>query len=145
MFDLEGTAHRITDYLVKDVHLNTSESAKIEYGLSLFMGIAIELVLTTSISALFGTAFDTFLIMVSALFLRVFTGGAHCSSYRRCLVFTLVIFIGLSFPVKVLAAHTGYTCIVPVIAGLALQAFMASPIGQKIILGSDRIMQRFGI
>lgn len=145
MFDLESTAHRLTNNLIKDVQQDVDQRAKIEYGLSLFLGVAIELIITVGISALFGTALYTILIMLSSLFLRTFTGGAHCSSYRRCVVFTIIVFVGLSFPVRAIAVQTEFSYIIPVIAGLGIQAFMVSPLGRRAILGSDKIMQRFGI
>ncbi|MGI6317690.1 MAG: accessory gene regulator B family protein [Dethiobacteria bacterium] len=52
-------------------------------GLSIVLGITIELALTLLVSSLFGTAIYTAMIMLSALFLRFFTGGAHCSSFNR--------------------------------------------------------------
>ncbi|MHB1654732.1 MAG: accessory gene regulator B family protein, partial [Desulfitobacteriaceae bacterium] len=103
-FDLESTAHRRASRLLKDAPFDTVQKAKVEYGLSLLLGVATELVLTVAVSTVFGTALYTLLIMLSALSLRIFTGGAHCSSFRRCSVFTMVYFIGLSFPVKALAA-----------------------------------------
>ncbi len=145
MFELEVAAHRLANYLTKDVEIDTVQKAKIEYGLSLFLGVAIELIFTVGVSALLGTAVYTLLMMLSALFLRILIGGAHCSSYRRCLVFTMIIFIGLSIPVKYLALNGGYIYLVPVFAGIALQALMASPLGKKVVLTSDKIMLKIGI
>lgn len=194
MFDLESTAHRLAVLLLTDLPFDTNQKAKAEYALSLLLGVATELVLTVTVSALFGTALVTLIIMLSALSLRVFTGGAHCSSFRRCLVFTMVNFIGLSFPVKasvnnwefkglmwaslllvilalpfiwktqrftlfvwticaslpicgMLSANgiTWRILTLPVAAGLVLQSIMLSPLGQKVVLRSDKIMQRIGI
>lgn len=100
MFDLERVANGLTNNLLKDVQLDTVQRAKVEYGLSLLLGVATELILTVGVSLFFGTAIYTLLIMLSALSLRIFTGGAHCSSFRRCSVFTLVVFSGMSFLVK---------------------------------------------
>ena len=194
MFDLESTAHRLAMHILTDLPFNTDQKAKAEYALSLLLGVATELVLTVAVSALFGTALDTLIIMLSALSLRFFTGGAHCSSFRRCSVFTMVCFIGLSFPVKASVANWEFkrlmwaslllvimtipliwkpqylTLLVwticacfpilgmlsdtetvwriltlPVATGLILQSIMLSPMGQKVVLRSDKIMQRIGI
>ncbi|GAB6173863.1 accessory gene regulator B family protein [Paradesulfitobacterium aromaticivorans] len=194
MFDLESTAHRLTGHLLKNTPIEPVQKAKVEYGLSLLLGVGTELVLTVAVSALFGTALYTLIIMLSALSLRLFTGGAHCSSFRRCFVLTMVYFIGLSFLVKAASTNmefkvlmwismlfvlvampfiwkpkrftlliwmicaslpiiglltdpgTGWRILtLPVAAGLAFQAFMLSTPGRKIVLQSDRIMQRLGI
>ena len=105
MFNLENTAHRLAIHLLADLPFDTNQKAKAEYALSLLLGVATELVLTIALSTLFGTALDTLIIMLSALSLRLFTGGAHCSSFRRCSVFTMVCFIGLSIPVKALVTN----------------------------------------
>lgn len=194
MFNLENTAHRLAISLLTDLPFDTDQRAKVEYALALLLGVATELVLTVVVSALLGTALDTLIIMLSALSLRLFTGGAHCSSFRRCSVFTMVCFIGLSFPVKATVTNCEFKGLMwvslllvilalpfiwkpqrltlfvwticaslpiwgmlsdtetawriltlPVAAGLVLQSFMLSPLGQKVVLRSDKILQRIGI
>lgn len=194
MFDLENTAHRLTGQLLKNTPLEPAQKAKVEYGLSLLLGIGTELVLTVAVSVLFGTALYTLIIMLSALSLRIFTGGAHCSSFRRCSVFTMVYFIGLSLLVKTASINMEIKILMvisviivllalpfiwkpklyplliwitysslpiigllngpgafwriltlPLAVGLAFQAIMLSTLGKKIVLKSDRIMQRIGI
>ncbi|MDI6916119.1 MAG: accessory gene regulator B family protein, partial [Desulfitobacteriaceae bacterium] len=124
MFDLESTAHRLANRLLKDVPFDTFQKAKVEYGLSLVLGVVTELVLTVAVSAVFGTALYTLIIMMSALSLRLFTGGAHCSSFRRCSVFTMVYFIGLSFPVKAAATRMDFLALMWVSLFLILVALL---------------------
>lgn len=194
MFNLESTAHRLAISLLTDLPFDINQRAKVEYALALLLGVATELVLTVAVSAIFGTALDTLIIMLSALSLRLFTGGAHCSSFRRCSVFTMVCFIGLSFPVKASVTNCEYKDLMwvslllvimallfiwkpqrstlfvwticaslpilgmisdteiawrimtlPVAGGLVLQSFMLGYLGQKIVLRSDKILQRIGI
>ncbi|MCB8817577.1 accessory gene regulator ArgB-like protein [Desulfosporosinus shakirovi] len=194
MFDLESTAHRLANRLLTNVPFDAVQRAKVEYALALLLGVATELVLTVAVSALLGTALETLIIMLSALSLRLFTGGAHCSSFRRCSVFTVVCFIGLSFPVKATVTNCEFKDLMwvslllvilalpfiwkpqrltlfvwticaslpiwgmlsdtetawriltlPVAAGLVLQSFMLSALGQKVVMRSDKIMQRIGI
>lgn len=122
MFDLETTAHSLAIHLLRDLQFDTDQKGKIEYGIALLLGVATELVLTVAVSALLGTALVTLMIMLSALSLRLFTGGAHCSSFRRCLVFTMVCFIGLSFFVKVTAANMEFQALMWVSLILVLVA-----------------------
>ena len=145
MLGLEETAHRLANYLTRDVQIDTRQKARIEYGLSLSLGVAIELVFTLGVAVLLGTALYTFLMMLSSLLLRVFIGGTHCSSYRRCLVFTMVIFIGLSIPAKYLSFPKGYLYLAAVLTGIVIQGILASPVGKRVVLASDRLMQKAGI
>ncbi|WP_019851007.1 accessory gene regulator B family protein [Desulfitobacterium sp. PCE1] len=100
MFDLERMAHQMTMNLLKDSQIEAVEKAKVEYGLALVLGLGIEFILTVGVSLFLGTAVYTALIMLSALALRIFTGGAHCSSFLRCQVFTWVLFIGSSLLIR---------------------------------------------
>ncbi|MTI94315.1 MAG: hypothetical protein FH749_02350 [Firmicutes bacterium] len=96
MINIEYIANKITQKLYADYDMDAVEKAKIEYGFSISFGVAIELTLALLISLLLGTVAITLLMMISALVLRMNTGGAHCSSYDRCLIFTLLTFIPLS-------------------------------------------------
>ena len=104
MFNLEKTAEKIINRTFQD-HLSDLDKAKAQYGLSIILRMAIELVLAIFISLLFKTFFYMVIIMLSALSLRMVTGGAHCSSYPRCVVFTTAYFIPFSLLAKIL--HTG--------------------------------------
>ena len=93
MLNIERTSKKLTDTLLRNQNMSQVEKAKLEYGLSIVLGITIELALTLLVSAIFGTVIYTAMIMLSALFLRFFTGGAHCSSFNRCLLFTILLFV----------------------------------------------------
>lgn len=103
IIDLEGIANKLTVALYKDSPLGEVEKAKIEYGFSLTLGIGIALTLALILGAFLGTFFYTLLLILSALGLRLFSGGAHCSSYDRCLLFSLLVFVPAAVLVKFLA------------------------------------------
>ncbi|KKM08981.1 hypothetical protein SY88_21265 [Clostridiales bacterium PH28_bin88] len=105
MFNLEKTSGKIVHVLFRNTTLSPEEKAKAEYGLSVLLGIIIELSMATLISLAIDTVFYIILIMLSALSLRTLTGGAHCSSYDRCLVFTLGYFLPPSVLAKTLHIH----------------------------------------
>jgi len=92
MIDLEGLAHKLTN-AVCAADLAEAEKAKIEYGFSLTMGVGLTLLLALVPAALLGALACTVVMMVAALVIRLFSGGAHCSSYTRCLVLSLLIFV----------------------------------------------------
>ncbi|MEA4902311.1 accessory gene regulator B family protein [Desulfitobacterium sp.] len=123
MFDLESVSHRMTNRLLKEVEMDPIQKAKAEYGLSLVLGVASELILTVGAAFFLGTALYTFMIMISALALRIFSGGAHCSSFRRCFVFTLVVFIAASLLIKAMVLSMEFNSIIGIsllLAGVSL-------------------------
>ncbi|AIS51744.1 accessory gene regulator B [Thermoanaerobacter kivui] len=79
--------------------------AKIQYGISLILGVLIEFVLVYTVSLILGFGFYTAVIMISALLLRINTGGAHCSTYNRCITFTAIYFIPFSALAKFVDIH----------------------------------------
>lgn len=150
VFNLEELAHNLTEKMTKDSTMDAVQIAKVEYGLALLLGVTIELVLTIGVSAILGAAVYALIIMLSALALRIFTGGSHCSSFRRCLFFTMLFFVGLSVLAKVISIYTHFngvieTVLFPAIIGIAFQAFMATGIGEKFVLASDKVMQNIKI
>ncbi|MDJ0304530.1 MAG: accessory gene regulator B family protein [Dehalobacter sp.] len=150
LFDFEGVAHHLTNRMVKGEEMDAVHKAKIEYGLALLLGVIIELILTVGVSAIFGTIVYTLVIIFSALALRVFTGGSHCSSYRRCLVFSMAFFTGLSLAARWIASQINVyplieVILIPANIGIFFQAFMQTAIGKNFVLASDKLMQKIGI
>ena len=103
MINLEKIAGKLTVSLFSDSDLSEVDKAKIEYGFSLTLGILIGFTLAVLIAIPLRTVSFTALLILSALSLRFFTGGAHCSSFDRCTAFTLLIFLPISLLVKNLA------------------------------------------
>lgn len=98
--NLEKFAWKLTTALFAESDISQGDLAKIEYGFSLTLGVAIGLMSAVVIASFLGNIFYTMLIMFSALGVRLFTGGAHCSTYARCLVLTLLVFIPAGLVVR---------------------------------------------
>ena len=103
MFNLEKMSHRIITFLFKNSGVDELTKAKAEYGLPLLLGIFIELSFCLLIAGILGLFRETFLLMFFSLIVRVFAGGAHCSSYGRCLSFTIFFYIFFSYLAKYLS------------------------------------------
>ncbi|MFZ5943298.1 MAG: accessory gene regulator B family protein [Bacillota bacterium] len=97
MFNLEKTSHKIVTILLKNSDADELTKARAEYGLSLLLGILIELFFCLSIAWFLNLFLEALLLMSFSLIFRVFAGGAHCSSYDRCLIFTIFFYIFLSY------------------------------------------------
>lgn len=63
-----------------------------------------EFMLTILLASVLGAAYYAAIAMLLALLLRIKTGGGHCTSYTRCLLFTLLLFVPLALFTKHLAA-----------------------------------------
>jgi len=100
MINIEKLSEGIINRFLKKQNLNEIEKAKIQYGLSLIIGILIEFIFVILISMIFKSSYYTSIIMLSSLFLRIGTGGAHCSTYNKCVAFTTIYFIPFSIIAK---------------------------------------------
>lgn len=131
MIDLEGLAHRFANALYGDSEMDETAKAKIEYGFSLTMGIGLTFILTMAPAALLGTFSFTFVLMISALVTRIFSGGAHCSSYTRCLFLSLLIFVLGGVILKLLAGNAPLWLIALIFGSLILAAVTCNFCRQK--------------
>lgn len=78
--NIEKLAEKLTQRLFKTQNLTDIEMAKIQYGISLILGVIIEFTLVYAISLILGFGFYTVVIMLSALFEN---------KYRRSSLFNL--------------------------------------------------------
>jgi len=93
MINLEAIASKLTRKMYDGTDLSEVEKAKIEYGISLLLGVGLALTASLLLAVVFKTVPQTLALTISALCLRMVSGGAHCSSYDRCLLFSLLIFV----------------------------------------------------
>ncbi len=98
MPSLEEISHRIIVRMYRGREADEKEKAQAEFGLSIIMGTGLEILAVILASfLLMGTAFYAFFVMVGFFLLRTYTGGAHCTTYLRCFLVTLFIFVPASF------------------------------------------------
>ena len=100
MINLEGLSVSIIKKMFNGQAIEQERKQKMAYGLSVLLGLFIEFSVCVIISLFLQTTKFLIPIMLSALFLRMFTGGKHCTSYNRCLLFTSAYFLPLSWLVK---------------------------------------------
>lgn len=124
MINLEGIANKITSALYDNAGLDEVKKAKIEYGLSLTMGVALAMAMALIFAVILKTVPQTLALTLSALLLRIFSGGAHCSSYDRCLVFSLLVFVPVSVLVKYLSGALAGDVLMGAYLGILVLMFL---------------------
>ena len=91
---LNSLSTKIAEYLAGQ----TGQSKEVlTYGLEIIIGAILKGLILTVISYLLGIFTPTITVIIFAAVLRIVSGGAHCSSYRRCLISGLIVFISLGF------------------------------------------------
>ena len=67
------------------------------YGLEIILGAVIKLILILFLAFLLGTLDTTIILFAFFALFRCFGGGAHLSTYPRCLVFGVCLIVGLGY------------------------------------------------
>ena len=109
MIDLENLSYRLTRHFFTGLGLDEAKMARLEYGLSLMLGLSLGAILCLLLSLFIGTLFFTALIMSSSFSLRFFTGGTHSSTFSTCLFITVAVFIPASILARSLCLQMSTT------------------------------------
>lgn len=75
----------------------------IRYGIEITLGGVIKLVVIFSMAVLFGVFLEVIVLSLSFAVFRMMTGGVHMSTYFRCMVSSLLLFITPAFILKDIA------------------------------------------
>ncbi|WP_066636825.1 accessory gene regulator ArgB-like protein [Desulfolucanica intricata] len=93
-------------YLGNELQLNKSKVSIISYGLEVFIGGMLKFIIYVLVTLFLGV-FDQFAVaLLSSAFLRLLSGGPHCSAYYKCLINTLFIFLSIAITAKHLSTYT---------------------------------------
>lgn len=92
MYDI---ASRMAGFLACQVALDESKVDTVRFGLEIILGEAIKWAILLIAAAFLGVLPGAFFAMVSTAVFRMVSGGAHCEDYWRCLVFSLLVFLGV--------------------------------------------------
>ncbi|MBM7854675.1 accessory gene regulator B [Desulfohalotomaculum tongense] len=84
---------QLAKYLSYELNLDRSRQAVIAYGLEVLIGGTIKILVFISIPWLFGIFPQFIAAFLSSAFLRLPSGGVHCSAYYRCLISSLLLFL----------------------------------------------------
>ncbi|MEQ8200627.1 MAG: accessory gene regulator B family protein [Syntrophomonadaceae bacterium] len=82
-------------YLARELDSNRVQENRMAFGLELFLGELIKLFLVITISTMLGILPEVLTIALTAGFLRLASGGEHCSAYYRCLIGGITCFLAL--------------------------------------------------
>lgn len=107
-------AVRIAELLVENSDYQCNQD-EIRYGLEVFLGAAVQLLIIISIAVLLGITKEVLAITVASMLLRKYSGGAHCHAYYRCTLCSIFIFMTLGFLVP-LVSKVSFFLLLPLLA-----------------------------
>ncbi len=86
-----GINQRIALYLKNKLDLSNDDEEVMVYSLELLSHTLISTFSVLLVSLLIGSFRESLVVLVVMYFLKSFSGGAHCSSAFRCLIFSVLI------------------------------------------------------
>ena len=86
---------RCAAYLARELEADRIQENRMAFGLELFLGELIKLILVIMISLLLGILPEVLTVTLAAGFLRLASGGEHCTAYYRCLIGGIACFLVL--------------------------------------------------
>lgn len=90
LYSLSG---KIANYVTEGAELDHSQTDRVRYGMEIILGALIKGTALLSTAYLLGILPQVMIALVCGSLLRLVSGGAHCTSYLRCLSFGLVIYL----------------------------------------------------
>lgn len=102
-------------YLARELETDRIQENRMAFGLELLLGEIVKLVLVITVSYLLGILPEVLTITLTAGFLRLASGGEHCSAYYRCLIGGLSCFIllgGIAHIINPLIGDTAFWLII---------------------------------
>lgn len=86
---------RCAAYLARELNTDRIQENRMAFGMELFLGELIKLILVVIISLLLGILPEVLTVTLTAGFLRLASGGEHCTAYYRCLIGGVTCFLVL--------------------------------------------------
>jgi accessory gene regulator B len=92
---LREAAAGVARYLAEELQLDAKNTETVRFVLEYFLGLFVNLGVVVGIALWLGITLYVLAAMVPSYILRLVSGGAHCSTFFRCLVLGTAIMIGL--------------------------------------------------
>lgn len=142
---LYSASSKIAKYVAEESELSSDQVDSVRYGLEIILGTMIKAAVLLTLACLLGTLPQVIIALVCGSLLRLVSGGAHCTSYLRCLSFGLVIYLSAGMIAlnleKLLVPGQLVMILWPCFLGMALCACLWAPaeVPYKTIHYKERI------
>ena len=93
MIDLNKLAGVIAIHMTQDVDMEQDRIDQLRYGLEIILGTLIKGTILFSLAYLLNILPHVALALAAAGLFRLLSGGAHCTSYWRCLVLGVSVYL----------------------------------------------------
>jgi accessory gene regulator B len=123
---IEIISKRMGTYLSQKISATPKENAAIVYGLQIILGAVLKGIFLLLTAYLLGILFPMLVVMGTASYLRILSGGAHFSTYYRCLCAGLLVFNGLGYLTVVLTEMYNHLYMIPILMLVTLTGMIVA-------------------
>ncbi|MFY9174315.1 MAG: accessory gene regulator B family protein [Peptococcia bacterium] len=98
-YSIHGLGQKVGAWLAE--HTDQPEKGPIyAYGAEVALGAVVKIIVAGTLAVILGILPIIALLIIATGVLRVVVGGAHCTAYYRCLIYSLISFFGLGLLLK---------------------------------------------
>lgn len=90
---LYSASSKIAKYITDGAELGSGQTDSVRYGLEIILGALIKGVILLTSACFLGILPQVIIALICGSLLRLVSGGAHCTSYLRCLSCGLVVYL----------------------------------------------------
>jgi len=90
---LYSLSSRIAKYVTDGAELDHNQTDRVRYGMEIILGVLFKGIALLSAAYLLGILSQVVIALICGSILRLVSGGAHCTSYLRCLSFGLLVYL----------------------------------------------------
>lgn len=140
--------HEVSLYFANRIAKYTNLTEKTDlmtYGLEMIIGESFKFLILLFISFYLGLLNVTLLILLAALPFRFISGGGHCTTFMRCSVTTISVYLALSILAQKIYSLIDFSKFIlglPVLVGIALLVILLWVPGTKDNLNLESVNQQ---
>ncbi|OPX88504.1 MAG: putative accessory gene regulator protein [Pelotomaculum sp. PtaB.Bin104] len=92
---LYSISEKVAGYITTEANIKDSQVDSVRYGMEIILGALIKGLVLITTSFLLGIQVQVIIAFICGSLLRLTSGGAHCTSYLRCLGCGLVVYLSI--------------------------------------------------
>ncbi|HEY3374806.1 MAG TPA: accessory gene regulator B family protein [Candidatus Aquicultor sp.] len=97
MANMQSVAANISRYIGSELGFDHEQRETVRYGLEIILGSLIKALVILMVSLILGIVPYVFALLATSISLRILSGGTHFRTYMRCLSFSVVTTVCISF------------------------------------------------
>jgi len=120
MVDIKNTASGLARYLACELDLDPKNTEVIRYGMEIILGALLKGLIIFGFSYWLGIVPYVLAALITSSIFRLLSGGAHCNTYMRCLIFSLTILLLIGILSRLISPYVKETSLLLSVIAQAL-------------------------